>query len=263
MKLTTSILIGLFAILLLSCSKDDEGSSLTNKQPGMVKIEFDNSINGDDLILESTYYSKGNNEKYSISDIKYIISNIVLINEEGAEYIYPKDDSYFIINEKNGPSMVLNLSQIPAGNYKQIRFGFGVDQAKYLQGASGQGNLLVDAEAEEMMWAWQAGYRFLKLEGNYKVGTDNTETFYKYHIGSHGSTLDNYKEVTLNLPMPAFVEKDKLPTIHVVSDLAKIFDGVHSMTINTNPQIMVNPDLSPKVAENVSHMFMVHHVHNN
>lgn len=262
MKLNTSILTLLLASLFFSCSKDDDSSSTENKQPGIAKIEFDNAVNGDDLILESTYYSKSNDEKYSIDEVKYIVSNIVLIDNLGTEFVYPKDESYFIINEKNTPSMELDLTQIPAGTYTQIKFGFGVDQEKYLQGASGQGDLLVEAEQEEMMWAWQAGYRFLKLEGNFKVGNDNTETFYKYHVGSHGSTLDNYKEITLNLPIPAQVEKGKSPTIHIVANLSKVFDGVHTMTINDNPQIMVNPDLSPKVAENVSNMFMVHHVHN-
>ncbi len=262
MKLHTSILTLLFASVLFSCSKDDDNSN-SQKEPGMVKIEFDNAVNEDDLLLENSFYTKSNNETFSVSELKYIVSNIVFIDNNGAEFVYPKDDSYFIINEKNDVSLNLNLDHIPAGTYNQIRFGLGVDQEKYLQGASGQGDLLVNAEAEEMMWAWQAGYRFLKLEGNFKVGSDVTEAFYKYHIGSHGSTLDNYKEISLNLPIPAIVEKGKLPTIHIVADVAKIFDGPNPMVINSDPQIMVNPNLSPKVAENASKMFMIHHVHNN
>lgn len=261
MKKYTSILLFAIATLFISCSKNDDAS--TNAQPGTVKIEFDNSVNGDDLLLENSFYTKGNNEKYSVSELKYIVSNIVLIDNKGTEFTYPKDDSYFIINEKNTASLELDLTEIPAGNYQQIRFGLGVDQEKYLQGATGQGDLLVQAEAEEMLWAWQAGYRFLKVEGHFKVGTNTTETFYKYHIGSHGSTLDNYKEISLNLPVPAIIEKGKLPTIHIVADIAKIFDETHAMILNDNPQIMVNPDLSPKVADNASKMFMVHHVHNN
>ena len=262
MKLHTSIIALTFASLFISCSKDDDGTTSQN-DPGMVKIEFDNSINGDDLLLENSFYTKGNDEQFSVSELKYIVSNIVLIDDQGTEFVYPKDESYFIINERNDASLELDLDQIPAGKYTQIKFGLGVDQEKYLQGASGQGDLLVNAEAEGMMWAWQAGYRFLRLEGNFKVGSDATETFYKYHIGSHGSTLDNYKEVTLHLPVPAFVEKGKLPTVHIVADIAKVFDGPNTMIINTDPQIMVNPQLSPKVAENASKMFMVHHVHNN
>lgn len=262
MKLKTFIAGLLFASLLTSCSKDDDGGHSGNNEPGMIKIEFDNSVNGDDLLLENTFYNKENDEKFSITELKYIVSNIVLTDDKGIEYVYPKDDSYFIINEKNDVSLELNLNEIPAGAYNKIKFGLGVDQEKYLQGASGQGDLLVEAEAEEMMWTWQAGYRFLKLEGNYKVGSDQTETFYKYHIGSHGSTLDNYKEIILDFPVPALIGHDKHPTVHIVANIAKVFNATHTMTINDNPQIMVNPDLSPKVAENASQMFMVHHVHN-
>lgn len=259
MKLQFSTIVLAISALFISCSKDDHNAS---NKPGMAKIEFDNSVHEDDLLLENSFYSKDNNEQFSVSELKYIISNIVLINDQGVEFVYPKDDSYFIINEKNDASLELNLDAIPAGTYTNIKFGLGVDQDKYLQGATGQGDLIVEAEKEEMLWAWQAGYRFLKLEGNYKVGSSSTETFYKYHIGSHGSTLDNYKEITLSLPVPAFVANDKLPTIHIVADIAKIFDETHHMVIDENPQIMVNQDLSPKVAENASNMFKVHHVHN-
>jgi len=262
MKLHTTIFALLFASFFIACSKDDDSSHHGNSEPGMAKIEFDNSVSGDDLLLGNSFYDKVNNEKYSVSELKYIISNIVLIDDKGVEYAYPKDDSYFIVNEKNDASLNLDLSDIPAGTYNKIKFGLGVDQEKYLQGATGQGDLLVEAEAEEMMWAWQAGYRFLKLEGNYKVGANPTETFYKYHVGSHGTSLDNYKEITLDLPIPALIGHEKLPTIHIVADIAKIFEGEHTMNIDEDPQVMVNPDLSPKIAENASKMFMVHHVHN-
>ncbi|MGB0870688.1 MAG: MbnP family protein [Flavobacteriales bacterium] len=256
-KITTTLLS---VLLLTACSKDDESTSVNNN--GSAKIEFDNSINGDDLILESTYYTKANNETYAVTDIKYIISNIVLISDKGEEYIVPKDESYYIVNEKVDSTMTFELKDIPAGKYTQIKIGLGVDQAKYLQGASGQGDLIVQAEAAEMMWAWQAGYRFVKFEGNYKTATNSTAEPFKYHVGSHGSSLDNFRETTLSLPIPALVEEGKLPTIHIVADLAKLFNAAHELNINDNPQIMVNPTLSPKVIDNAVKMFEVHHVHN-
>lgn len=261
MKKQFSILTLALLATILSCSKIDDDSA--TKLPGTVQIEFDNSVNEDDLIMESTYYSKNNDEKYNVSELKYIVSNFVLIDDQGNEFIMPKDDSYKIINEKNEASLKFNMNEVKPGTYTKIKFGLGVDQEKYTQGASGQGNLLVEAENEGMLWAWQAGYRFLKLEGLYKTGTDTTQNFFKYHIGSHGTTLDNYKEITLNLSVPAIIEGGKTPTIHIVTDVAKIFEGSTNMIIQDNPQIMVNPTMSPKVAENASKMFMVHHVHNN
>lgn len=263
MKVKYSILTALALGFLTSCSKDDDSTSSNNSKEGLAKIEFDNSINGDDLIMSSSFYNKSNDELYSISDIKYIVSNIVLIDDKNNEYVVPKDESYHIIDEKVDSTMTFSLDKIPAGKYTQIRFGLGVDQAKYLQGASGQGDLLVNAEAAEMMWAWQAGYRFIKLEGEFKTTSNPVLNPYKYHVGSHGSTLDNYKETTLNLPIPAIVKDGKQPTIHIVANLAKIFNNINDLNLEDNPQIMVNPTLSPKVAENAIGMFMVHHVHNN
>ena len=65
------------AVLALSatftaCSSDDETISGT----GAIGIEFDNSFNGNDLILDTQANTTASNEVLKISKIKYIISNI-------------------------------------------------------------------------------------------------------------------------------------------------------------------------------------------
>ncbi|MFL1011157.1 MbnP family protein [Flavisericum labens] len=259
MKLTKHVGIAMLALSILSCSSDD-GETISGF--GNLIVEFDNSYSDSDLLLNTTIYSAVETEKIKISAVKYIVSNIKLEDEEGNIYEVPKNDSYFIIDESSESSQLIDLSDVPAGNYTKITYGIGVDQEKYLQGAEGQGYFLTHAQEAGMMWAWQAGYKFFVYEGVYTSNNTTTETAFAYHMGSHGTSLDNYKEITLNLPSTARVRSDLSPILHVVADLSNILDGTTQFMLDDAAQIHVDAIKSPQIATNASGMFMVHHVHN-
>jgi hypothetical protein len=261
MKKLLSVLVIASFIFVTSCKKDDKETKNENTF-GKVELKFDNVFNMDELIMKSFQYNTTFDEKFELNTIKYIVSNIVLIEEDGTKFTYPKDKSYFITNEDDITTMEFDLQNIPSGKYTQISFGLGVDQEKYKQGASGQGDLLVTAEKEEMMWAWQAGYRFLKIEGNFSPKNKTEKELFKLHIGSHGTKLDNYRKITLDLPLPAIVKENNKPSIHITANINKVFNGNNPLSLEQNPQVMINPTLAPKIIENAKEMFMVHHVHN-
>ncbi|MCR9265338.1 MAG: hypothetical protein NXH86_14375 [Flavobacteriaceae bacterium] len=246
------------SVFIISCSSDDDATELTGN--GMVKIEFDNSMAGDDLLLGSSY-TNSQNETLTISRLNYIVSNFRLTDEDGTVFTYPKDQGYFITSEETGTTEVV-LMDVPAGRYTSLTFGIGVDQEKYLQGAEGQGDLLTEAESTNMMWSWQAGYKFLNFEGTFTSSTVADATDFKIHMGSHGSSLDNYKETTLSLGTEALVSEDMTPIIHLVANASNILDGENKISLTEQAVIMVSEEKSPKIAVNASNMFTVDHVHN-
>ncbi|RXG14263.1 hypothetical protein DSM03_101380 [Leeuwenhoekiella aestuarii] len=247
-------------LTLTSCSSDDDATqNLTGDNN--LRIEFDNSVNGDDLLLDSSTYTNSNSEVLTINRFNYIVSNFVLIDTEGNEFTYPKDDSYFIISEEADLSEV-TLTNIPAGDYVAVRFGLGVDQEKYLQGAEGQGDLLQLAEETDMMWSWLAGYKFLNFEGSFTSPTVSEATDFKIHMGSHGSSLDNYKEFTLELPTNALVSSNLSPIVHLAVDANQILDGNTKILLSEKAVVMVDEVKSPQIATNAAAMFRVDHVHN-
>ena len=255
----------LFAITVLlgvlsSCSSaNDETTELSGANS--VTLEFDNSVGTDDLLLATSSYTNSQDETLTITRLNYIVSNFRLTNDIGEVFTYEKDDSYFITSEETSSTEVL-LQNIPAGRYVSVTFGIGVDQEKYLQGAEGQGNFLTVAEESNMMWSWQAGYKFLNFEGTFTSTTVTEETDFKVHMGSHGSSLDNYKEVTLSLGTDALVSDDISPIIHLIADANAILDGDNKLSLTEQSVIMVSEEKSPKVALNTASMFSVDHVHN-
>ncbi|UGU16931.1 hypothetical protein LS482_03425 [Sinomicrobium kalidii] len=252
-------LLGLIAISHVSCSSDDDNASLSGE--GQVSIEFDNGVNGDDLILHTSTYTNSNGETLNIDRFNYIVSNFTLTDDRGNTFVYPKDDSYFVISEESGKTEI-TLTGIPAGNYITLHFGIGVDREKYLQGAEGQGDFLTEAEEEEMMWSWQAGYKFLNFEGHFTSASVTEPAAFKIHMGSHGSGLDNYREVTLDLSTRAIVSNEMSPLIHLAADAGKVLNGSNTILLSEQAVIMISEEKSPKIAENATEMFSVDHVHN-
>lgn len=259
MKLIKYAWLAMLVLSIVSCSSNDE-ESISGE--GNLIIEFDNSYAGSDLILNASTYNAVDTEKIKISAVKYIVSNIRLEDENGNVYTVPKNESYFIVDESSESSQMIDISGVPAGNYTKITYGVGVDQEKYLEGAEGQGNFLTQAQDAGMMWSWQAGYKFLVFEGVYTSETTTAETAFAFHMGSHGSSVDNYKEVSLTFPSTARVRTDLSPIVHVVANLSNILDGTTQFMLDDAPQIHVDAVKSPQIATNASNMFMVHHVHN-
>lgn len=266
MKNIIKMLSVMVASLFVSCSSNDD--AINKNENGKVQLFFDHTFNGDQLLLDTSFYTNSNNESLQISRFSYIISNVRLTNDIGETFVYPKNDSYFIID--NGANQVtINLQNIPAGNYTSVTFGIGVDQQKYLTGETDQQDFWDLAAQHEMTWAWITGYKFINMEGVFRSNEVEGIPNFSVHVGSHGTALDNYKEITLSLPNSARVRENITPSIHFMVDANKILDGVNKIKLseNLNPagttaSIMVNADLSTKIHQNATEMFTVDHVHN-
>lgn len=253
--------------LLTSCSDDDNAiSDPLPSETGNLRVKFDNSFAGNDLLLGSQPNFTSNGEVLKIDNIKYIVSNLALIDANGNTFVYPKSQSYFIVNEANENSLFFDLAHVPAANYVKIRFGIGVDQAQWELGADGQGDFLAKAQSEDLLWNWSAGYKFLAFEGKFTSSTVASETVFMVHTGKTG-TAYNYTEVTLDLPQQALVRSSIKPAIHVVADLAHIIDGTNKIRLSDHntggmgAMIMGGEELS-QITQNLNAMFSVAHVHN-
>lgn len=258
----------LFASLITSCASDDS-LVMNSNEKGNVQLYFDPTLHGDQLLLNTSTYPSLTNETIKISKFNYIISNIRLHDDQGNTFVYPKNESYFIINTELN-KQTISLKEVPQANYTSITFGIGVDAQKYLTGEEEQQDFWDYAATQDMTWSWITGYKFLNVEGEFTSANVTSPTTFNLHIGSHGTALDNYKEITLNLPNSARVRENLTPSIHFLVDVMQLFDGTHQLRLEdhlnpagTSSSIMVNAEWSPKIMTNALQMFTVDHVHNN
>lgn len=249
---------------MVSCSNDDNNSAIVGN--GDLNLEFDNAFGDNDLILNNQPNTTSNGEVLKISTVKYIVSNIKLTNEDGSTFVYPKSESYFIVDETDLTSQIIALKDIPAGNYTKVTFGIGVDKAQFDLGAVGQGDFLAHAQSEDMLWSWSAGYKFVAFEGIFTSSTTTAETPFMVHTGQTGTDY-NYTEITLPLPIKAIVRENVKPQIHVITDVSKVIDGENKIKLSDNNMggmgaMIMGGALLPKITQNLSGMFSVDHVHN-
>ena len=265
MKIQLKNIVAVMAIALTvaSCSSDDDN---TNTGQGKIDVEFDNVFGDANLILNSQANVTSQGETLNVSDVKYIISNIELTREDGTVFVYPKAESYFIVSEANADSHVLELDNIPAGNYTKIKFGIGVDETQYNLGETVQGDFFAAAQNEDMAWTWSAGYKHLLFEGMFTSATVTTPTVFMVHTGKSGANY-NYTDVTLDFPDTALIRTDITPDVHIFADVAKIIDGTNKISLTDNnmggmgAMIMSGANL-PLITANLPSMFTVDHVHN-
>ncbi|MDR9400822.1 MAG: hypothetical protein RI558_05320 [Psychroflexus sp.] len=250
------MLFVLLICLLISCADDvDDNTIVDNTIYSELSLNFDHHVGDDDLVLSEATYQKNGGETFQVDTLKYIISNIVLHRPNGDTFKYPVKDSYFLINEEAPSSLNINLTEIPEGEYDKISFGFGVDQSNYP--LNGVDNFVPTAEENGMLWAWAAGYKFLKFEGTYSTDSSSESQNFLYHVGSHGTNLDNYKEIVLNLNQVIQLEEEVITEININMDVLKIFNAVHALNLSDKDDIQVDPENAPKVSENMRASFSI------
>lgn len=243
-------IIVVIAILLVavSCKNDDTAAATS----GSVNITFQNKVGNNPLVL-NTEYTNQSGETYKVSELKYIISNIVFIDANGNEFAYPQADSYFVVSEANENSKRIALTNVGGGAYTKVRFGIGVDQSNYP--LNGSNDFIPTADESGMLWSWSAGYKFLKFEGTFS-GPTHTNAPFALHIGSHGTNQDNYREVTMPIT-EMNISSETTNNLSLNMDVAKIFDGVVAYSLDEKSDVQVDPVYAPRLINNFQASFSV------
>lgn len=270
-KFLSLLFIAFTFLTSTSCRNNDEDDS-SSETKGKLQIKFENGFNNlGNIALNQTTQTSSNGQKHQFSTLKYVISNISLIDENGNEFKYHEnnpDKGAFIINQENAVAGIIyvDLDEIPKNNYKKIKFGLGISQNAYLLGQNGQAEFWEKAKKESLTWSWAAGYIFVKLEGKYGTGSANTE--FMNHTGNMGNiaannTPDLYREVILDLPTTARVSASVKPSIHILADLNQYLSGETTISLSTtNDMAMGSNQHLVNVTNNLTKMFKVDHVHN-
>nr|WP_314678309.1 MbnP family protein [uncultured Capnocytophaga sp.] len=258
---------------LSSCSKKDDNNDST---PAKVSLQFDNYVGTEKLALGASasaakaYTSNGQTLKFS--EVKYVITNVVLVKADGTKVPYHTEDldkGGFLINQAKTASLTPVLSGIPEGEYKGIEFGLGVK--KELNNLKLQDKFpnfyRLTGEFKHsgiMHWEWANGYRFVKLEGWYsnptpgknKKGEDLpaiTDGELSIHIGSafkgtkvigedkkvkgiENETLnidrDAFRFVSLDFPKNLSVKGGATAKVTIKADFDKLINGTNKISLN-------------------------------
>ncbi|SHG36664.1 MbnP family protein [Pedobacter caeni] len=229
-------IITLSTLLFTSCSKDKDPVNVVEAE-GKTTLTFDAVFGNQDFALNKDFTVSG--KTFNFNKFRYWISNVVLVSSNGTEFKVP--GSYYLLEEtgvinlkgvnNDLPTTVypatkredVVLKDIPAGDYKTLKFAVGVD-AKYNDNLSLlSGELSPLNGMTNVSWMWLTSYIFTSVTGKVSEGA-NAQTL-KIETGLN----TNYKTVALDLPQTLTVSGTKSSRIVLNVDLAKALDGLDVM----------------------------------
>ncbi|KAB5491467.1 MULTISPECIES: MbnP family protein [Flagellimonas] len=247
------LLLFTFSIAMLSCSDSDDAPVAND-----VTLKFLNTFGDETIVLgdatssTATENTSSEGQVHHFAEVKYVISNIRLIQVDGTEIPYninDLDNGATVVNLSNPSSLNYVLNTIPSGEYNQIKFGLGVrSNLNTLDQVSFPSFYALAGENDtEMHWEWGTGYRFTKIEGFY----DTDDKTLSIHTGStvegtiddestYTQGVDAYREIALDLPTNATVGSSA-PTITIKADFDMLLSGATNTIIlgegNATPSI--------------------------
>ncbi|WP_343556783.1 MbnP family protein [Sphingobacterium sp.] len=237
-----TIKLMMISLVMISCSKSEDVANNVN-------LHFNNTFKNTTIVLggaespAATTNTSANGQVHQFSELKYVISNIRLIKADGTEIPYHVNDldkGATVVNQAKLSSLDYTLADIPVGEYKQLKFGFGVkqelntlDQFRFPVFYAAAG-----ANDTEMMWQWATGYRFAKLEGFYEsnhqkftIHTGSTLNGKSGQPDTYVQGIDAYRDITLDLNTRLVVGGNH-PEITIKADFDKLFSGNNKIIID-------------------------------
>lgn len=232
---------------------------------GNFNIQF-NLMAGNQALRLNTeqVYQNATGESYSFTLFNFFVSNIKLKTRNGEEYVVPQNESYFLVRASNTSSQLIQLKNVPSGDYTGISFVIGVDSLRSTMDLGQRTGVLDPALGEgdaNMYWAWNSGYIFVKMEGlsaQAKADKAGRQKF-RYHIGGFGGmntkSTNNLRNFSQTFGEKVAKVKHGISTIlNIDVDASKLFDGANTISIAKNTTVM-SGEVSVQMANNHSGMF--------
>ncbi len=202
-------------------------------------IRFENIANGKKIVLHDGLYENNFGEKYTVSKLKYYISNIQFVTKQSQN----KSQNIFLIDASKNDSISLETTN---KNIIAIIFCIGVDSALNCSGAqSGALDPLND-----MFWTWNNGYVMFKLEGKSASSTADNNRI-EQHIGGYKGEYKTMRRIFLPIDEKYFLKNN---TITIQMNVDKYWDGIK---IAEMPVIATAGLSAKKAADNFIKIFSV------
>lgn len=215
--------IGVFAVVvmaatlaLMSCKKDDP--IVVPPTVGKLRVALEHVWGPSEVPFEFgvPYVHDITGDTLSFSTLRYYFTNIKLKDKDGNWWAQP--ESYFIVDHSNASSMLIEMDNVPIGEYEAISFTFGVDSARNVSGA--QTGALSAANA--MFWSWTTGYIMIKAEG---LSPQSSTGSFSFHLGGFSGPDKAVHSRDQNFSQAVNITETSTHTAFIRVNPSKLWEG--------------------------------------
>jgi len=220
-----SLIFGVFFILIISFTecKDKESGQ------GNLQINFKHLIDNKEIVYDSMIYINAAGNPYSVTEVKWFISRVILFIEGEKIEITDNDGIHFIETNITGTLTWAIEQKFEEGEYDSLQFVFGFNAS------DNTSNRFVNPPETSMAWPLTlgGGYHYMMLNGRYKSSEDKICAM-NAHLGIgqiyEGTTYSvdsiiNFvnNNFTVTLRQPFTVEKDQTSSVSIIMNIENWF----------------------------------------
>ncbi|MBL0073279.1 MAG: hypothetical protein IPP34_16315 [Bacteroidetes bacterium] len=236
------IILSTFGVLFTSCKDDDDTEPTPASTEQNLTFHIHTNV-GATSVVYGTNYAHTDGRTFNLSDLRYYISNIVLIKQDNSEL--PISGKVLLVNPSENE---YSLGKVPVGSYKGFRFYLGLDSAtNHTDPTTYTSENPLSIQTPSIHWSWNSGYIFMKIEGlvdTSLAGNGNVNFPFFYHVGLDQNTK------TIDFTNEAFtVASGSDKEIGLEFDLLSTLTNVDMRTENAT-HTMDNMPLATKIADN-------------
>lgn len=162
------------------------------KEPGKAKITFyfDHEVDEINLISDSLLYTNAAGNKYSVDELQYFVSDVVLW-VDGIPRVIPADSNVHYVDIDIPGTLYWDPKfEVETGTADSLTFLFGLSEERNVSG------LFVNPPERDMFWpeVMGGGYHYMKMNGRWIDPLQQMQA-YNFHMGI-GSVTDTSGNTT-------------------------------------------------------------------
>jgi hypothetical protein len=238
-------------------NNNNNGNDTTPPTGNAICLDFTHVVGAQPLRADDVVrYQNLNGDSFSIELVKYYISNIVFMDNNGNTWVEP--ESYHLVDVEDESSCKIYVRDVPAGVYTSVSYMIGVDSTRNVSGA--QTGALDPANG--MFWTWSSGYIMAKVEGHSPSSTASFGLLV-LHIGGFGAPYPGQRIVTPSFnSAQAVVTANTVPRVFMKADINEWFQTPNVIDFSSINVMNTPGPNSTMFADNYMDMFSVDSLRN-
>jgi hypothetical protein len=228
--------------LFINSCKEEDPTIPSGTGDNSIEVVFKATANGNDFNLNDSFDLTAEGFSYTFSLFKFYVSQVRLVKDDNSELVLKAID--MIDFRTDAPNLSFKVN-VPAGNYKEIKMGIGVDSASNVQDPSTYPSSHPLALSKGTYWDMGTQYRFFLMEG--RLDTTQNDSFdipFVVHTGTNALyrektfaktlafTKGDNKTVTFEIDVDALLSNINFKQNHVSHTMGGGFDLAEKVTDN-------------------------------